>query len=773
VEQALSIGQQIAKAISAAHKKGIVHRDLKPGNIKITPDGQVKVLDFGLAKAPAGEGKNSEITQTQPGRVIGTPAYMSPEQARGEETDHRTDIWSFGCIMYQMLTGKLPFEGQTATDTLARIIEREPDWDALPQEIPTSIRVLVQRCLEKDPYSRPSDIAEAITEITATLSAPSMTSPPKLTRTTAIVSAAVIVVLAPVAVWFAVNERARPLSKDIWLAVLPFENVGSDEDEWFADGTTSEITDRLAGIRGLAVISRQSAFTYKNRKIATRQIAKELSVSYVLTGTVQCEPRSQPNNTALDPNSAVRIGVQLIRAADDKVVWAQPYDGDMHDILWLQSDIAENVAQALDMTLLAPKRQALGSETTEDTEAYICLLRGKEYFGRLSENDQGTAIEMYERAIELDPNLAPAYAVLSNAYTHMVWIYGWNREYLVRAREQVNRAFELDPDLPEANLALARYYYQGHLDYGRALEHLKIIRESYPNHHRMLYWTSVIQARQGNFEQALVNAKRSFQLNPRAGHVAANVGYRLVSLRRYSEAEDYYDKAIVRNPERPYYYLTKARLYLVWQGNTNEAREIIDEAMLNIDKDKDEYVAEIYHAGAIIDIYDGEYEEALKKLSLESKYFGNAPCSPHIEIDLRRAEVYGYMDNEEFEQQYYKSATAALKEKLLEDPNNAQYHSLLGIAYAGLGDRDEAAIREGERGAELCRETKDATVAPHRIEDLARIYVMVGDFDAAIDQIEDLLSIPSGLSIPLLRLDPAWEPLREHPDFKKLIASEE
>jgi serine/threonine protein kinase/Tol biopolymer transport system component len=177
LEEALSIGQQIAEAVSAAHEKGVIHRDLKPGNIKITPDGIVKVLDFGLAKTFVSEGRSSEITVTQPGRVMGTPAYMSPEQARGKPTDKRSDIWSFGCIMYQMLTGELPFDGETATDTLARIIERQPDWEALPQETPMNIRTLLRRCLEKNPQKRLRDIGDAFIEIQETLNLPADVPP--------------------------------------------------------------------------------------------------------------------------------------------------------------------------------------------------------------------------------------------------------------------------------------------------------------------------------------------------------------------------------------------------------------------------------------------------------------------------------------------------------------------------------------------------------------------------------------------------------------------
>jgi serine/threonine protein kinase len=355
VEQALSIGRQVAEAISAAYTKRIVHRDLKPGNIKITPEGQVKVLDFGLAKSFVGEGKQAHTTVTQPGRVIGTPAYMSPEQARGKDTDHRTDIWSFGCILYQMLTGHLPFEGETTTDTLVGIIEREPDWQLLPKETPVNICKLLHRCLEKDPGKRLDNIADVTLQISDTLSKPLAASQPtisaKLQRVTMIVGAIVIVALSVIGVWLVLDKQTQPPSREIRLVILPFDNLGPAAEEWFADGMTDEITTRLAGIHGLAVISGQSAIEFKKMGIST-QLAKEFNLDYFLEGTVQCDRPS-------DRNSQVRIRIQLIKTADDTHVWQETYDNDMSNIFSLQTDIAEKVAQALDITLLEPERKAL------------------------------------------------------------------------------------------------------------------------------------------------------------------------------------------------------------------------------------------------------------------------------------------------------------------------------------------------------------------------------------------------------------------------------
>jgi len=772
LEEALSIGQQVAEAVSAAHDKGVIHRDLKPGNIKITPDGRVKVLDFGLAKASVSEDKNIENTVTQPGHVIGTPAYMSPEQARGKDTDHHTDIWSFGCIMYEMLTGRLPFEGETATDTLAHIIEREPDWEVLPQETPTNIRTLLRRCLEKKPQRRLRDIGDASIEISETLNIP-VTAPPvttpssillkpqitarhKLRTAATIVVAAFVIVLSVIAVQFVSKKEVQPSSKQIRLVVLPFENLGSTEDEYFADGITDAITARLAVIHGLGVISRQSAMQYKKREKSAQVIREELGVDYILEGTIQ---RERPS----DPNSRVRIIPQLIRASDDTHVWAETYDNDMSEIFQVQSDLAERVAQALDIALLEPERHALASRPTENMEAYDYYLRGDEYHKRSNlKNHIKIAISMYEMAVELDPTFALAYAQLSRAHLFLYWMYFDRSDArLAMAKEAVDRAFQLNPELPEAHLALGLYYYWGHLDYGSALEEFAIIGKSLPNNSELPEYIGYVQRRQGKFEQALANLKKASELDPRYGRLIEEIGDTYVHLRNYPEAERCYNRAISLRPDSPISYSSKAWLYLFWEGKTEKARAVLEEASQNIGSLEDRLIV------VLLDVFDGNYQEALAQLSslkleaFESSFY----FIPKAQL---YAQINGLLANRQLEQSYYESARSILESKIEERPEDGRFHSSLGIAYAGLG-RKEDALREGKLAVELLPVTKEALRGCYRVKDLARIYVMVGEYDLAIEQLEYLLSIPSELSIPLLRLDPAWDPLRNHPRFQKLV----
>jgi tetratricopeptide (TPR) repeat protein len=424
------------------------------------------------------------------------------------------------------------------------------------------------------------------------------------------------------------------------------------------------------------------------------------------------------------------------------------------------------VAQALDITLLQSDRRALASRPTENMEAYEYYLRGNEYIGRsYLESDQRIAIRMYEKAVELDPAFALAYAKLSDVHANMYWYhYDRSEERLAMAKETVDKALELNPELPEAHLALGHYYYHGHLDYDRALEQFAIARKSQPNNSSVLSFIGYVQRRQGKFGQALASIKDAYELDPLSSQLAGEVGITLWILRRYSEAEPYYNRAISLAPDVPQEsYIKKAQLYLCWQGSTEKARAVLAEALQNT---KSEENVDIVNSLIMLDVFDRNYQEALDRLSLKSEDIDNQ--DEFIPNSLQYARIYGYMGKKELAKKYYDEARSILETKKEEQPEDARFHSALGMAYAGLG-READAIREGKLAVELLPVNKEAMRGSSRVEDLARIYMMVGEFDAAIDQLEFLLERPSELSIPLLRLDPAWDALRDHPRFKRLL----
>jgi serine/threonine protein kinase/tetratricopeptide (TPR) repeat protein len=774
LQEALSISQQIAEAISAAHEKGVVHRDLKPGNIKIMPDGRVKVLDFGLAKASTIEGKPAETTVTQPGHVVGTPAFMSPEQARGKDTDHRTDIWSFGCIMYQILTGQVPFEGKTATDTLVCILERQPDWEMLPESTPMNIRVLIRRCLEKDPHRRLQHIGDVAIEIRETLNLPAAVPPVTSPSSTSLeqqiatkpqwrsmmltIVAVIMVLLCCLVLWVQFNQQPGSSPREIRLVVLPFENLGPLEDDTFVAGMTGAITARLAGVQDLVVISRNSALQYTGKETNIQKIGEDLGVDYILEGTVQRELSN-------DPKSPLRIIPVLVRVSDNKLLWAETYDSNMTEVFSIQSNLAERVAQSLDITLLEPERRALRSSPTENTKAYEYYMRGDEYifYRGYTENNIRIAIQMYEKVIELDPAFAAAYAQLSKAHSYMYWHHhDRSKERLDMAKRAADKAFQLTPRLPEAHVAMGYYYYYGHLDYDRALEQFTIARKSLPNDSVLLTGMGFVQRRQGKFREAAETLEKALEFDPLNTTTVANLGETFIMLSHYEKADRILDLAISQSPDWHLPYSWKAILYLLAEGRIDKARAVLEKGLEHISLSEMSFLITLI----TIDVYDGKYQEALDKLSklsenTDDQYF-------FVPNALRSAQIYGYMNEKELAIKYYDDARKILEARIKKRPEDERFHSSLGIAYAGLG-RKEDALREGRLAVEILPVSKDAMRGLSRVEDLARIYVMAGEHDAAIDQLAFLLDKPSKISIHLLKLDPTWAPLRNHPRFKKII----
>jgi len=347
----------------------------------------------------------------------------------------------------------------------------------------------------------------------------------------------------------------------------------------------------------------------------------------------------------------------------------------------------------------------------------------------------------------------------------MYWqYYDHTPERLEMAKKAVDRALQLEPDLPEAHLALGNYYYHCQSDWDHALDEFAIARKGLPNDSDLLSFIGFVQRRQGKFEEALANIKRASELDPLSNNIIINLGETFTYMRNYPEAMRCFDRAISLAPDaaRPYGY--KASLYLLWEGSTEKARAVMEEALKTIRSSEEEY--SIVNSLIDLDVYEGNYQKALDRLSLKSDDIDSQDF--FIPRAMQYASIYGYMNKSDFAKKYYDEGQNILEAKIQQEPDDVRFHSALGIAYAGLG-RTQDAIREGRLAVELLPVSKEAMRGIYRVSDLARIYVMVGEFDLAINQIESLLSIPGELSIPLLRLDPAWAPLRDHPRFKKLL----
>jgi serine/threonine-protein kinase len=527
IREALAIAEQIAEALSIAHEHGIIHRDLKPANVKITPEHKVKVLDFGIAKWTAETEVPQQTTLTEPGRIIGTPAYMSPEQARSTPVDHRSDIWSFGCVLYEMLTGELPFKGETLSDTLAGILEHEPDWERLPQATPTNIRVLLRRCLEKDPHRRLQHMGDARLEISETItgSVSSWTDKtssehkvlPPLRKLLIWCLFAAVAILACVGIfallylrpWADQPQVAPPTTtveeqRQPSIAVLPFVNMSADPNqEYFCDGMAEELINALSQIEDLRVIARTSAFSFKGKNVPIPDIGSQLNVATILEGSVR---RAE---------NRLRITAQLVDTTDGHHLWSQRYDRDMGDVFAIQDELTLAIVDKLKPTLLGEEKARLAKQRTVDPEVYDLYLKGLYFQKKQTEVAAKKAIEYFEQTIEKDPDYAPAYAGLAVSYGRLPYFSPLPPKKLVpKAREMASKALEIDETLAEAHASLGfiETWYdwkwkEGERKIKRAIE----LNPGYAQGHGFYAANLMFRAR---FDEALKEIEQALDLDP-------------------------------------------------------------------------------------------------------------------------------------------------------------------------------------------------------------------------------------------------------------------
>jgi serine/threonine protein kinase/Tfp pilus assembly protein PilF len=594
VDEAVQVAIDIAEGLQEAHSKGIIHRDIKSANIMLTPAGRVKVMDFGLAKSSGG----TQLTQS--GTTIGTVAYMSPEQGRGEPVDHRTDIWSLGIVLYEMITGELPFKADYEQATIYLIMNEEPaSVRSRRSDVPKELEQIIQKSLAKNPQDR----YERIESFAADLRG--------------------------------LKDRATMKSKDDdstkeehSIAVLPFVDMSPNNDqEYFCDGLAEELINALANVKPLRVAARTSAFSFKGEKHDVREIGEKLNVDTVLEGSIR------------KAGNRLRITAQLVNAADGYHLWSEKYDRTLEDIFAIQDEISLAIVDKLKIELLGEEASRLTKRGTENLEAYDLYVRGRFFWEKRGEG-LNKAVDYFKEAIEKDPKYAAPYAGIADSY-NLLAFYGFlpAHDAMPKAKEYAQKAIEIDDTIAEAHCALAWIHQYYDWDFTKSEQEFKRAIELNPAYTPAHYWYSStlfatgllddgqreneraitldplsVQAYtvygwnligQLQLEQSVEKLNRALELNPDYAHAHWLLGCNYYLLSRHEDALTEFQKAVTLSNRNPWMISTVGSVY-ARLGKTSEARKILAEL---VDRSQSEYVQAFYFAYLYLGL--GDLDEAL------------------------------------------------------------------------------------------------------------------------------------------------------------------
>ena len=767
IRHAAELIAKVARTVHYAHEHGILHRDIKPGNILLDTEYEPHLTDFGLARLIESE---SSVTQTLD--VLGTPSYMAPEQAVGNNAavSSATDVYGLGAVLYQLLTGHPPFAGGTTYETIKLLEDTEPRPPRLLNpKVDRDISTICLKCLEKDPKRRYLSALALAEDLERWLK-----REPIQARRTGIFSrgkkwvqrnpisavlAASLIVLTAAAGWIVWKSEfiARPLANGI--AVLPFENLSDDKsDASFVDGMQDDVLTKLARIADLKVISRTSVMEYRGKR-NLRQIGNDLRVSHVLEGSVR------------RAGTHLRLNAQLIDTRTDTHVWAEQYDRDLSDLFAVQSEIAQTVAERLNAKVTSAERLAIEEKPTADLVGFELYSRANNHIWGMSagggREDVLEVIDLLNQAVARDSSFFKAYCLLALAHDSLYSFVDHTPGRLAAAEAAVEKAFRIRPNAGEAHLARTIHLYRGHLDYDGALAELEVARRSLPNDSRVFAVMGWIKGRTGRCEEAISSFERAIELDPRNLTTLLQAGVTYGMARRFAEQRSKFDRMLAVAPNDVEVKATRAFVEVDWKADTGPLHQVIDEIRAT------NPAAMPKIAGQWLLCALAKRDVAAAKDALLAS--GQEPLGGEA-VNFTRAFVEGViarMTNDEHKAQLAFTAARIEQEKTVQaQPDYGPAWCVLGVIDAALG-RKEDALREGRRAVELLPVQKDPLNGIIMIKYLAMSAAWVGEKDLACEQLATAVRFPysgADLSYGELKLMPFWDPLRGDPRFEKIVA---
>jgi serine/threonine protein kinase len=748
---AVEIANQAAAGLAAVHRGKLVHRDIKPSNLMVSLDEggcvTAKIIDLGLAKSLDEQGSQTAISM--PGGFAGTPEFASPEQFAGVGVDIRSDLYSLGVVLWEMLTGRPPFRG-----TPAELIYLH-QHGVLPLEklkgVPQRLTAILETLLDKDPKQRfqtPAELSKTLLTVTNELEKSPKKKQESRTPQVRKVSSQQIR-----------SGRARANERSV--AVLPFESLSaSKKDTYFADGVQDEILSNLAKVSQLKVISRTSVMKYRScsgRDL--RSIAATLGVGHVLEGTVRRQ------------GSRVRVTSKLINALTEEIVWSDCYDRDITDIFVVQSEIAQAVASKMSARLSPVERKGIEGTPTSDLEAYDLYLQAKELISNSEfsfEYERSSflkAIGLLESAIRKDSNFGLAYCLIAKAQDNL-YISDFDRaKRRALGDAAVNEALRLHPELPEAHLAMAFHRYTCYRDYERSRVQIALAQRALPNSPEALLLAARLDQRQGRWDKSTTGLERAATLDPRNPVILNDLVSNYRFRRRYRDAKRILNKLIELEPDKPFLKIRKAYVAFCEKADLSALRAATDTLPSSV---KNELYMTSWRFGNAVRARDWiAARQTLSENSSDRLVFSFSDAVvPRGCGEIWLAAVQNKLHTIK---PAFVAARDELKQQVEAHPDNASLLSALAIIDMTFGRKQES-IRNAQRAVEICPISEDAVQGQRLLDNLALVYVWTDQPDSALSELSKSIHTPAGVTYGELKLNPAWDPLRKDPRFDNLLA---